>query len=186
MIKSESIYKLEYLFNLLAFCGILLLLICTFIFQFFLNELPCPLCLLQRIGFILTGIGFLLNMRYGFRPSHYSIALLGAIYIGFVALRQISLHILPGSGSYGSAIFGLHMYTWSFIVAVLIIFSTSIMLGIDRQYVLPHPSNTRYKLLTHSLFLIFLLLAIANAVADWSECGWSECPDNPTVYLHTL
>jgi disulfide bond formation protein DsbB len=184
--KTESIFKLEYGLNLLAFSGITALLVLAFVFQFFFSELPCPLCLLQRIGFILTGIGFLLNIRYGFRPSHYSIALLGAIFTGFVALRQVSLHILPGSGSYGTAIFGLHMYTWSFIVAVVIIASTSIMLGIDRQYLPPHPHTIRYKALAHGLFLLFLLLTIANAVADWSECGWLECPDNPTAYLHVL
>mgnify|MGYP006198665043 CR=1 FL=1 len=40
---------------------------------------------------------------------------------GAVSARQILLHIVPGSGSYGDAFFGLHFYTWALIVFSLIV-----------------------------------------------------------------
>ncbi len=39
----------------------------AYIFQFVLHELPCPLCLLQRIGMLGAAFGLLLNVRFGLR-----------------------------------------------------------------------------------------------------------------------
>jgi disulfide bond formation protein DsbB len=181
-----TIKKVEYIFNMLAVLGISIVLMMGFIFQFFLHELPCPLCLLQRVGFTLIAMGFLFNLRFGLRPSHYAIVLLSAVYTGFVALRQVSLHVIPGTGNYGSAIFGLHMYTWSFIFSVLAIIVTTIMLGIDRQYEPAHINNTQYKKYVHALFALFFIITLANAISVWAECGWQECPDNPTGYIHSI
>lgn len=180
------IKKVEYTLNILAVTGISLVLLMAFFFQFALHELPCPLCSLQRIGFTLIGIGFLLNLRFGLRPSHYAISLLSAIFTAFAASRQVLLHIVPGTGNYGSPIFGLHMYTWTFILCVLVIIGTTFMLSIDRQYAPATKQNTTYKKTTFILFLIFFLIAVVNGVASWAECGWTECSDNPMSYLHSI
>ena len=99
--KKISINHLEQWLNALTIAGIVILLMMAFTFQFLFGELPCPLCLLQRIGFLITSVGFILNLRYGLRPSHYALALLGSLFTVFVALRQIALHILPGDLGYG-------------------------------------------------------------------------------------
>lgn len=121
-------------FNVMELLGIQLTLILAIVFQIFLHELPCPLCLLQRIGFFGIALGLLLNLRNGLHPSHYSICLLSALFTSFVALRQIALHVVPGTGFYGAPFLGLHLYSWSFILAMLIIIATSFILGINRQY----------------------------------------------------
>lgn len=174
------------LFNVIELLGILLLLLLAFDFQFVLHELPCPLCILQRLGFLGIAFALLLNIRFGQKPSHYAFAQLFALLTAFIALRQIALHIIPGTGNYGSAVFGLHMYTWSFIVAITIVIATAIDMGIDRQY--QHPKNMfKYAPhLGHLLFAITLLFCIANGVSVLSECGIKQCPDNPTTYLYTL
>ena len=64
---------------LLTVCGILL---GGYYFQLVLGELPCPLCLLQRVGFVAVGFGLALNLIYGPRPSHYGIMLIGALFGG--------------------------------------------------------------------------------------------------------
>ena len=168
-------------FNALEICGILLLLLMAFSFQFLFNELPCPLCLLQRVGFIGIACGFLLNLRFGLKPSHYAIALLFAFYTAMVALRQTALHVIPGSGSYGSAVFGLHMYTWSFIVSVIILVFTTAMLGIDKQY--RSAPVTTNKWIVNGLFFLVAAVILSNIVAVYFECGLAQCPDNPTSYL---
>ena len=50
------------LLNLLGLLGVSLVLLVAFYYQLFLNELPCPLCLLQRGCFVALGIGFALNL----------------------------------------------------------------------------------------------------------------------------
>ncbi|WP_296925204.1 disulfide bond formation protein B [Thiohalocapsa sp.] len=70
------------------------------------HDLPCPLCLLQRVGFMLAGFGLALNVAFGQRASHYAVVILGAVAGFAIAVRQVLLHIVPGSGSYGDAFLG--------------------------------------------------------------------------------
>src|SRR5262249_12981607 len=97
---------------LYAICGVLGV---AFYYQFALGELPCPLCALQRVGFIVAGVALMLNLRIGYSPAHYGIALLSAVAAGSASLRQISLHVIPNTGHYGSALLGYHFYTWAFV-----------------------------------------------------------------------
>ncbi len=172
----------ERILNIVELSGILVMLLLAFVLQVVLNELPCPLCLLQRIGFFGVAFGFLLNLRFGLRPSHYAIVLISALYTGFVALRQIALHVVPGSGTYGDPVFGLHLYTWCFVVSMLIVIFTTLMLGVDRQYRRAHHSNVRWRYLTHFLFIAVTLLILTNLVSAILECGIQTCPDNPVHY----
>src|SRR6478672_5808482 len=110
--------------NALGLYGIALVLAAAFAAQLLLNELPCPLCLLQRIQFAMLAIGPILNVRFGPRPSHYALSLLAACAGAAFAGRQILLHIQPGDVGYGSAFLGYHYYTWAFIgfaVAIILI-----------------------------------------------------------------
>lgn len=184
--QLAQIKKVEYLLNVLAVLGITAVLIVAFVLQFGFRELPCPLCLLQRLGFALMAMGFLFNLRFGLRPSHYAMSLLSAVYTAFVASRQVLLHIVPGTGNYGPPIFGLHMYTWTFILSVMVIIITTIMLSIDRQYVPANVNNIKNRKMIPYVFGIFLALMILSAIATWSECGWTECVDNPVSYLHSF
>lgn len=180
--KKVSLIEMILGFNALELLGIFLTLLMAFALQFYLHELPCPLCLLQRIGFLSIAVGFLMNLRFGLRPSHYALVLLSALFTSFVALRQIALHVIPGTGGYGSEIFGLHLYTWSFIVSMIIIIITTFLLGVDRQYQNTATREMRYPKLTPVLFGLMALIITANIVSLGLECGFSECPDNPTQY----
>jgi disulfide bond formation protein DsbB len=181
--KKISMQNIAILINALNILGVAVLLILAFLFQFLLNELPCPLCLLQRAGFLITAIGFLFNLKFGLRPSHYVLSLLGALFTAFVALRQVALHVVPGSGAYGSAIFGLHMYTWSFIVSMAIVILTSITLGFDTQYRTFQKDTLHLNKVAHAFFALILVLAFTNFIAVVMECGFAPCPDNPVKYL---
>jgi disulfide bond formation protein DsbB len=181
--KTQEIKLAEWLCNALELSGILLVLFMALLFQIVLNELPCPLCLLQRVGFFGIALGFLMNLRYGLRPSHYAMIILSALFTSFVALRQIALHVVPGTGSYGSAMFGFHLYTWSFIVSMIVIIVTTILMSQDRQYLPIHWDNHRVRWIAHLLFLILIILLAINIGSVLLECGLSECPDNPVSYI---
>ena len=102
--------------------------------QFWLSELPCPLCLLQRAFICALAAGPILNLRYGPRASHYALSILAALIGAAVSVRQILLHIMPGDPGYGSAILGYHYYTWAFLLFVAAIGLAALMLLFDRQF----------------------------------------------------
>jgi disulfide bond formation protein DsbB len=164
--------------NLLGLLGITAVQVAGYAFQFGQGELPCPLCLLQRVAFAMVAFGFLLNVRYGSQPSHYGIILLSALFGACVAGRQILLHIVPGSGAYGSAIFNLHFYTWAFLLFVATILATAVLLVLHSDGVQSGPTN-RWPAL---VVIAAIIITGANAVTTFIECGPIECPDNPVSY----
>ncbi len=65
--------------NALGLLAVTLVLAAALVLQLTLGELPCPLCLLQRVGFVAVGCGLLLNVRFGPAPLHYGLVILGAL-----------------------------------------------------------------------------------------------------------
>lgn len=179
--KNDITSFIKY-FNVFMLLGILSVLTLAFIWQFYLNELPCPLCLLQRVGFLGITVGLLMNLRFGLRPSHYTIVLVSALFTSFVALRQIVLHIVPGTGSYGQAFLGLHLYTWSYVISMLVILATVILLGFEKQYEPRIAAGGRLSKGFKSLFFFTVFLAAANLVSVFLECGFKACPSDPVKY----
>src|SRR5437870_11156804 len=121
--------------NALGLYGIALVLLVAFAAQLLLHELPCPLCLLQRIQFAMLAVGPILNIRFGARPSHYAVSLLTAVAGAAFAARQMLLHVMPGDSGYGSALVGYHYYTWAFIGFAVAIVALAAMLQIGRAHV---------------------------------------------------
>ena len=166
--------------NAVALSGIGAILLVAFYYQLAFDELPCPLCLLQRAGFILIGIGFAMNLRFGVRGLHYGCVLLSAVATAVIAVRQTLLHISPDAGAYGSALWGLHFYTWSLVVSVLIVLFVALLLIVDR-------ANERARPVSMSIFgriaiAIFAFTAMANLVSTVLECGGGECASDPVSY----
>jgi disulfide bond formation protein DsbB len=169
--------------NALGLLAISTVLIVAFFDQLVLHDLPCPLCILQRAGFVAAGFGLALNLKFGPRASHYAVMIISALAGAMVAGRQILIHIAPGSGFYGSALFGLHFYTWAFIVFMMIVLGTAFMLLFDRQFAAGEASSVRLTGLALGAFALFALLALGNGVSTVLECASGLCPDNPVDYL---
>jgi len=168
--------------NALGLLAVSAVLLFAFFDQLVYGDLPCPLCILQRAGLVAAGFGLALNLRFGPKPSHYGLMIIGALAAGIVARRQVLLHIVPGTGSYGDAFFGLHYYTWMVIVSTLIIAGTAIMLAFDRQFTDKAEERPLSGWILAS-FALFALLTLANGVSTLMECAGGLCPDNPTDYL---
>lgn len=168
--------------NALGLLAISIVLIFAFSDQLIYGDLPCPLCILQRAGLIAAGFGLALNMRFGPRSSHYGLMIIGALAAGVVARRQVLLHIVPGTGSYGDPFFGLHFYTWMVIISMLIILGTAGMLMFDRQFKDDREEKPLIGWILAS-FALFGFLVLANGISTVLECAGGLCPDNPTGYL---
>jgi len=169
--------------GLLVVCGVL---VAAYYFQIALDELPCPLCLLQRVAFVAVGYGLCLNVIRGPRPHHYGIMILAAMYGAGVSTRQVLLHIVPGTGSYGSPVLGLHFYTWAALCFFLVILGSAVMLLFDRQFATDGETRAAEKFggsaLAKFAFACILILAVANAATTFPECGAFVCAESLTGY----
>ena len=169
--------KFQLFINKLGLGLLVLIFLVSFYIQFVWHDLPCPLCLLQRIAFSACGIALMFNLFIEIRPRHYGMLQLAAL-LGFSSsVRQILLHIVPNDPGYGPPIFGIHIYTWSCIIFAFIIICSSLALFYDRGFHKTKPSG-----FTKALAAIFLLMIIVNAVSVLMECGLGVCPANPTSY----
>lgn len=168
--------------NAAAAIGIAAVLLVAFVMQFALGELPCPLCILQRVAFALCGFGFLINLRFGIQPLHYGLSLVAALFGAATSGRQVLLHIVPGSGAYGEALFGLHLYTWSLIAFLAVIVGIAVLMILegtrDDDRRAPRPLRGIYRLAAFSLIVV----TFANALNSFVQCGPIECEDDPKVY----
>ncbi len=172
--------RLAFSLNTLALALITAVLGGAFVEQIVFGELPCPLCLLQRAGLIAVGLGFLLNLRFGIHPLHYGVALFGALVGAATSVRQILLHIAPGDPGFSKAVFGYHLYTWSFVTFVCIMLGIAGLLCLCKPGQTERPFNSRLAGLSS---LAFLLIVAANLMSTLLECGLTQCGDDPTSYL---
>lgn len=151
--------------------------------QFANNDLPCPLCLLQRVGFVAVMTGLVLNIVRGPKADHYSIMIIAAFFGAAVSLRQISLHVIPGTQAYGDPFLGLHYYTWAFIVFAVIILGTAIIAAYSTQYHKQRYVKISEQSLICRIALIFAFTVVATcAIAAFAECGPGVCPEDPKSY----
>ena len=167
--------------NALGLYAVAFVLLAAFAAQLILYELPCPLCLLQRVQFALLAVGPILNIRFGPRPSHYAISLLAAAAGAAVSTRQILLHITPGDPGYGSALLGLHYYSWAFIGFAVAIVLIAVTLLFDRQFRLVEAPVPISGFARTAVWLVIGLTAL-NVASTLLECGFGPCADNPVFY----
>ncbi len=163
--------------NAIALIGVILILCVAFFFEFYDGTLPCPLCYLQRVAFVAVGIALMMNLAIGPRPAHYGLLIFSSLLGLLIALRQVSLHLLPGDAGYGAPVFGIHLYTWSALGFVAYLLFAAFCLMFDKSF--EKTKDSSFK----QLLGFFLLLVIAmNLVLALLECGFMPCPDNPTSY----
>ena len=87
--------ELERVLNLLGMLGIIGVILGSYVYQFSYRELPCTLCLLQRVAMIGVAVGAAMNLVIGPDARHYAVCLLSAVFGIAVAIRQSLLHINP-------------------------------------------------------------------------------------------
>jgi disulfide bond formation protein DsbB len=156
-------------------------------FQFFYHELPCPLCLLQRFGFLSIALGALLNLTYGNSWKYKLIIIISSLFTFVIGLRQVLIHITPNDPGYGSEFLGLHFYTWSAIVsfAVITLMSISFMVNfiLNAMFDLERKKGSRIVSLVNVSRIILLGIASLNTILVIFECGYGLCPSDPSTYM---
>ena len=180
---APIVVVLDRLILLLMLAVLAAILTMATVLQLAFGEIPCPLCLLQRILFAALAVGPILNIRFGPSPSHYAMSLLAAVAGAVASTRQVLLHILPGDAGYGSVLLGYHYYTWALLGFIAAIVLLAAILLFDRQFeedkaVLPATGGAFAQI---AVWLVIALTA-ANVVTTLLECGFGACADDPVVY----
>jgi disulfide bond formation protein DsbB len=169
---------LNHLFLLAMMLAMAAILTTAMIFQYHGGEIPCPLCLLQRVAMFGVCFGVILHFRHGYSARNDGVSMLFALFLLIVSARQTLLDIYPRPGhSYiGSAVLGLHMPVWSVVIAVAILVAFAIKLAVlggehlcNRQ---PSPMLGRLARLL-SLYVIAICLINLGSVAI--QCGADAC-----------
>ena len=173
--------KLAIRLNALTLYGVSGVLILAFYWQLVYDEVPCPLCLLQRVALTGLAVGPILTIRHGPRPANYGLVIIAALMGAAIAARQILLHIMPGDPGFGSAFLGLHFYTGAFLCFVMAILWAAVMLTFGRQF-LPQPNAPARKAFEGIAVWLIIALTGLNAASALLECGLSGCPANPVRY----
>src|SRR5918994_2257494 len=123
---------LNYAYLLVVMLVIAAILSAAMTLQYVKGELPCPLCLLERVAMFGVCFGIMMNFRRGFSYQNTGFSLLFAIVLLVVAVRQSLLDIYPRPGHeyIGSAIFGIHMPVWSIIIALCLLIAYAAKLAV--------------------------------------------------------
>ena len=174
--------RLTYALNHVYILGISAVLLGAYGVQFIAGEYPCPLCVLQRMGMMLAAMGAVMNIVRGPKTSHFALAIIGALIGASISARQILLHIAPDDPGYGSPVLGMHMYSWAFVVFVVVIALCALHLLDEADFAQssPPPSLRAFSKFTLGLFALIIL---CNAVTVFCEAGFHWfLPANPDSY----
>jgi disulfide bond formation protein DsbB len=160
---------------LLALAGILT---AAMVLQVAMGEIPCPLCLLQRVAMFGCCFGLVWQLRAGERERGAGIAMVFALLLLVIAARQTLLDIVPrpGHAYIGQAVFGIHMPVWSVAIAVALLAGFAVRLalfGAPRAGTDGAASLVRGSARVLELYLV--ALCAVNFVAVVLQCGVGEC-----------
>lgn len=146
------------------------------VLQYAYGEIPCPLCLLQRVVMLGVCLAILRDLRDGFSHRNMGIAVLFSVLLLVISVRQTLLDIYPrpGHAYIGSAVLGLHMPVWSTLIATALLIAFGLRLAVlgDRE-VAPHgPGLVRAG---RAIGLYVAALCAINFVSVVVQCGLGQC-----------
>jgi disulfide bond formation protein DsbB len=174
----------------LAYVGILST--AMYVFQFGMNELPCPLCILQRMGMMLSTLGAMYIVVRALQGvlsvkdyvTGIGISIVGAVAGGVISVRQILLHIAPGDPGYGEAVFGLHLYTWALVTFVVVVIFGGVMAAFATELTPIAPETRWLRIVAWVVVWAFIATIAINMVVVFAEEGFNwVLPDDPTRYM---
>jgi disulfide bond formation protein DsbB len=181
VVHRRLLIELNFAYLLCVVLGIAGILTAAMTLQYANHELPCPLCLLERVALFGVCFGVLQNFRHGFSYRNTGYSLLFTVLLLVISVRQSLLDIYPrpGHAYIGSAIFGIHMPVWSIIIALTLLTAYAVKLAIlgGDEFLRDADirSYPRIKRLADIIGLYVIALLAINFVSVVLQCGLGEC-----------
>ena len=177
-LEPSSLVMLDRLILLLLAMVLSAVLTAAMVMQFAFGEIPCPLCLLQRVAMFGCCFGLLHQLRARDSERGGGIALLFALLLLVIAARQTLLDIVPrpGHAYIGTAVFGLHMPVWSVVIGVCLLLALALRLALfGAPRLLPHAERPPFARAARGLEIYVVLICAINFASVVFQCGLGEC-----------
>jgi disulfide bond formation protein DsbB len=192
VLSPESARVLNFV-GLMAMIGVLL---GAYIYQFYYRDVPCTLCLLQRVAMFAVAFGAAMNLMLGPDPRHYGVCLVSAVFGMSISIRQTMLHINPyfdtktakptllatANPPFGQAVFGLDLYVWGILLFGTVILAVGIVQLFPSQFRATTQGTTRESPWLARLAAIgvgsLFVVAVLETLTTFLECGLADCPNN--------
>ena len=147
-------------------------------FQYVAGEIPCPLCLLERVAMFACCFGLIRQLRDGGSQRGAGVAMISAVLLLVISVRQTLLDIVPrpGHAYIGAAVLGLHMAVWSVLIAIALLSGFAVRLAVfgGPNWASPAQSSTLARL-SHGLGVYVAILCAINFISVLVQCGFGQC-----------
>jgi disulfide bond formation protein DsbB len=160
---------------LLALAGILT---AAMVIQFVDRDIPCPLCLLQRVAMFGCCFGLIHQLRGGDSQRGAGIGLVFSVLLLVISARQTLLDLFPrpGHAYVGGAVFGVHMPVWSVFIAVALLLGFAVRLAIfGGPRAASGAEGSILRRLTYCLGVYVVIIFGINCLSVLVQCGFGEC-----------
>ena len=178
---SPTVVAFDRLIQLVMLAVVAAIVSWAMVLQYAFGEIPCPLCLLQRVAMLGCCFGLIVQLREE-GPERTErgtgIALLFALLLLVISARQVLLDIVPRPGHdyIGQPVFGLHMPVWSVLIAVALLGGVAIRLvlfGAPRAQA--GARDSAFSRPARALEIYVLAISAINFVSVVLQCGLGEC-----------
>jgi disulfide bond formation protein DsbB len=169
---------LDDLFQFAMMLTMAVILTAAMVLQYYGSEIPCPLCLLQRVAMFGVCFGIIMHFRHGSSAHSDGVSMLFALFLMIVSVRQTLLDIYPRPGhSYiGSAVMGLHMPVWSIVIAMAILAAFAVKLAVlGGGHLRDQPPPLTLGRLARWLSLYVIAIGLINLGSVILQCGAGAC-----------
>ena len=158
--------------------GLAAILTVAMILQYAAGEIPCPLCLLQRVAMFGVCFGAIHHIRNGYDGRNIGVSLVWALFLLMVSVRQVLINIVarPGHAYPGSAVLGLHMPVWSVLIAFAIMLAlAAALVPFDGNRLSATPRSRVLTRIGDLTGLYVTVLCLINLVSAVLQCGFGAC-----------
>jgi disulfide bond formation protein DsbB len=169
---------LDRLILLLMLLGLAAVLSAAMVMQYAFGELPCPLCLLQRVAMFGVCFGIIRQLRDGASNRGTGLALIFTVLLLVISVCQTLLDLFPRPGHeyVGSAILGIHLPVWSVIISVALLLGFAVKLAVfGGSHAAPETESKLMNRLVQSLGIYILVICAINFLSVFVQCGFGEC-----------
>jgi disulfide bond formation protein DsbB len=190
---SPEVARVLNFVGLMAMIGVLL---GAYVYQFYYRDVPCTLCLLQRVAMFAVAFGAAMNLMLGPDPRHYSVCLVSAIFGMSISIRQTLLHINPyfdtnaakptlsatANPPFGQSVFGLDLYVWGVVLFATVILAVGVVQLFPGQFRTTTQGTAQtppwlQRLAAIGAGVLFVVAAL-ETLTTFLECGLADCPNN--------
>jgi disulfide bond formation protein DsbB len=176
--QSPVVIALNRLILLLMLLALAAAISAAMVMQYAFGELPCPLCLLQRVAMFGVCFGIIQQVRDGTSVRSTGLSLIFTILLLVISVRQTLLDLFPRPGHEytGGAIFGIHMPVWSVIIAMALLLGFAAKLALfGGPHTVPKTEGKLISRFAHGLCIYVIVICAINFISVVVQCGLGVC-----------